>query len=80
LRVIGAGIEVSYTAHVTGCGFLRRVTKKHKETKKSVLISRKENSFAGRPVVFWERKNRGQCFGEENELDDRRNLRKLSYC
>jgi len=34
-------------------------------------MSRKENSFGGQPVAFWEKKNGGQCFGEENELDDR---------
>jgi len=64
-------IKVSYTAHVTGCGFLRRVTKRHKETKRSVLMSKKENSFAGQPVASWERKNGDQCFGGEKELDDR---------
>ena len=34
-------------------------------------MSRKENNFAGQPVVFWERKNGDQCFGEEKESDDR---------
>ena len=62
------------TVHVTGCGFLRRVTKRHKETKRSVLMSRKENSFAGQPVVFWERKNVDRCFGEEKELDDKKEI------
>ena len=51
--------------------FLRRVTKRHKEMKRSVLMSRKENRYAGQPVVFWERKNGDQCFGEEKESDDR---------
>ena len=45
--------------------------KRHKETKRSVLLSRKENSFAGQPVVFWERKTGDQCFGEEKESHDR---------
>lgn len=34
-------------------------------------MSRKGKSFVGQPVVFWERKNGDQCFGEEKELDDR---------
>ena len=34
-------------------------------------MSKKENSFVGQPVVFSERKNRDQCFGEEKEPDNR---------
>jgi len=37
-------------------------------------MSRKENSFAGQPVVFWERKNVDRCFGEEKELDDKKEI------
>ena len=32
---------------------------------------RKENSFAGQPVVLWEGTNEDQCFGGGKELDDR---------
>ena len=67
-------IPVRYTVHVTRDGFLRRVTKRHKETKRSVLMSRKENNFAGQPVVFWERKNVDRCFGEEKELDNKKEI------
>ena len=49
--------------------------KRHKETKRSVLLSRKENySFAGQPVVCWERKTGDQYFGEEKESHDRRGI------
>ena len=47
---------------------LQRDTKKRRD---SCSCQGKINSFAGQPVVFWERKNGDQCFGEEKESDDR---------
>ena len=37
-------------------------------------MSTKENNFAGQPVVFWERKNVDRCFGEEKELDNKKEI------
>ena len=38
---------------------------------------RNGRSFAGQQVVFWERKNGDQCFGEEKELDDREEIQQI---